>query len=101
MTGFIIFLIIIAVIFLLLIIPVNLYVEYDGENTSLKVRYAFIKIKILPQSEKKKKSPKKSSDKKKKSKPDGKQTDSNITPPKWKADSSSSTPSRYLRAPAL
>ncbi len=75
MTGLIIFLIIIAVIFLLLIIPVNLYVEYDGENTSLKVRYAFIKIKILPQSEKKKKSPKKSSDKKKKSKPDGKQTD--------------------------
>lgn len=53
MTGLIIFLIIIAVIFLLLIIPVNLYVEYDGENTSLKVRYAFIKIKILPQSEKK------------------------------------------------
>lgn len=75
MTGLIIFLIIIAVIFLLLLIPVNLYVEYDGENTSLRMRYTFIKIKILPPSEKKEKAPKKSADKKKKSKTDKEQTE--------------------------
>ncbi len=75
MAGFVIFLIIIAVILLLLMIPVNLYVEYDGESTNLSVRYAFIKIKILPPSEKKEKAVKKTESKKKKSKSDKKQTD--------------------------
>ena len=64
MAGFVIFLIIIAVILLLLMIPVNLYVEYDGESTNLSVRYAFIKIKILPPSEKKEKADKKKEEKK-------------------------------------
>lgn len=65
MTALIIILSIIAFILLLLIIPVSIYIDYNGENIKIWLRYLFIKFQLIPQKEKKekKKKPKKKSEK--------------------------------------
>lgn len=55
MTALIIISIIIAFIILLLLIPVNFYIEYDGETAKVKVKYLFLKFSLMPKPEKKEK----------------------------------------------
>lgn len=60
MTAFAIILIIIAFLLLLLLIPVHFYIDYNGENVKLKIRYLFFKIQLYPKKKKKKEKKKKS-----------------------------------------
>ncbi|MEE0930304.1 MAG: DUF2953 domain-containing protein [Acutalibacteraceae bacterium] len=70
MTALIIISIIIAFIILLLLIPVNFYIEYDGENTKVKLGYLFLKFYLMPKPEKKKKKQRKQKKKKTPEKPE-------------------------------
>ena len=53
MTAFVVF-IIIACILLLLFIPLHLYIDYNGKEVRLCLRYLFVKVQLLPQKKKKK-----------------------------------------------
>lgn len=72
MTALIIILSIIASIFLLLLIPVNLYIDYNEEKTKVWLRYLFVKFYLAPQKEKKKKDKKPKKKKKTEKKPETK-----------------------------
>lgn len=83
MTALIIISIIIAFIILLLLIPVNLYIEYDGETTKVKLGYLFLKFSLMPKPEKKKqrkkkKTPEKPKQEEKKKKDESENTFSKI-----------------------
>lgn len=69
MTALIIISIIVAFIILLLLIPINLYIEYDGENVSVKLRYMFLNFSLKPGSQKKKQKKEKNTRKKNNEKP--------------------------------
>lgn len=58
MTALIIIFAVIVFLAIILLIPINIYLDYDGENTKFWVRYGFIKYNILPQKSKKEKKPK-------------------------------------------
>lgn len=89
MTALIIISIIIAFIILLLLIPVNFYIEYNGEITKIKLRYLFLKFSLMPKPEKKKKKQRKQ--KKKKTPKEPKQEE------KKKKDESESTFSKIFK----
>ncbi len=55
MAAFAIILIIIAFLLLLLLIPVHFYIDYNGENVKLKIRYLLFKIQLYPKKKKKEK----------------------------------------------
>lgn len=69
MTALIIISIIIAFIILLLLVPVNFYIEYDGEITKVKLGYLFLKFYLMPKPEKKKQRKQKKKKKKTSEKP--------------------------------
>lgn len=68
MTALIIIFAVIVLLAIVLLIPINIYLDYDGENTKFWVKYGFIKYNILPQKPKKKKKAKKEKTENKKEK---------------------------------
>ncbi len=73
MTALKVILVIIAVILILLMCPLKVYLDYDGD-VKLKIGYLFLKFQLIPEKPKKKKKPaKKQDEKKEKSQPKPKQ----------------------------
>ncbi len=72
-----VFICVVALITLLLVLPIGLYVNYDG-NTTVTLRYLFLRIKLFPRAKKKPKAAKKAAtkqgDTKKKKGTEGKQS---------------------------